>query len=153
MLEVHKLAAQIDILSSNDIQPSAIVRALDESSEEARLVLRVACDDWLVRQRLDLYQRRLRHVRSVLDGDDLRRMGVEPGRIYRQILERLRDARLDGEISTRAEEEALVRAHAGRGGGLKHGDCQQREQQAGSGRPRRPRLVPFRAVVPAASGA
>jgi hypothetical protein len=37
-------------------------------------------------------------------------MGVEPGRIYRQILERLRDARLDGEISTRAQEEALVRA-------------------------------------------
>ena len=110
IVEVHKLAAQIDVLSSNDIQPSAIVRALDESSEEARLVLRVACDDWLVRQRIDLYQRRLRHVRSVLDGDDLRRMGVEPGRIYRQILERLRDARLDGEISTRAEEEALVRA-------------------------------------------
>ena len=108
--EVHKLAAQIDVLNRNDIQPRAIVRALDESSEEARLVLRVACDDWLVRQRLDLYQRRLRHVRSVLDGDDLRRMGVEPGRIYRQILERLRDARLDGEISTRTQEEALVRA-------------------------------------------
>jgi tRNA nucleotidyltransferase (CCA-adding enzyme) len=110
VLEVHKLAAQIDVLGGNDIRPSAIVRALDESSEEARLVLRVACDDWLVRQRLDFYQRRLRHVRPVLDGDDLRRMGVEPGRIYRQLLERLRDARLDGEITTRAQEEALVRA-------------------------------------------
>ncbi len=110
IVEVHKLAAQIDVLNSNDIQPSGIVRALDESSAEARLVLRVACDDWLVRQRLDLYQRRLQHVRSALDGDDLRRMGVEPGRIYRQILERLRDARLDGEISTRTQEEALVRA-------------------------------------------
>ena len=110
MLEVHKLAAQIAVLGSNDIRPSAIVQALDESSEEARLVLRVACDNWLVRQRLDLYQRRLRHVRSVLDGDDLRRMGVDPGRIYRLILERLRAARLDGEIETRAQEEALVRA-------------------------------------------
>ena len=110
MLEVHKLAAQIDNLGSNDIRSSAIVRALDESSEDARLVLRVACDNWLVRQRLDLYQRRLRHIRPVLDGDDLRRMGVDPGRIYRLILERLRDARLDGEIETRAQEEALVRA-------------------------------------------
>jgi tRNA nucleotidyltransferase (CCA-adding enzyme) len=69
----------------------------------------VACDDWLVRQRLDFYQRRLRHIRPVLDGDDLRRMGVEPGRIYRHILERLRAARLDGEVSTRVQEEALVR--------------------------------------------
>ena len=110
VMEAHRLSAQVGILSSNDIRPSAIVRALEESSEEARLVLRVACDDWLVRQRLDLYQRRLRHVRSVLDGDDLRRMGVEPGRIYRQILEQLRAARLDGEISTRAQEEVLVRA-------------------------------------------
>ena len=110
VMEVHRLSAQIDILGSNDIRASAIVRALDESSEEARLVLRVACDNWLVRQRLDLYQRRLRHVRPVLDGDDLRHMGVEPGRIYRQILERLRDERLDGEISTRAQEEALARA-------------------------------------------
>jgi tRNA nucleotidyltransferase (CCA-adding enzyme) len=110
VMEVHKLSAQLDVLGSNDIRPSAIVRALDESSDEARLVLRVACDNWLVRQRLDLYQRRLRHMRPVLDGDDLRRMGVEPGRIYRQILEHLRDARLDGEISTRVQEEALVRS-------------------------------------------
>ena len=124
VLEVHKLSAQIDVLNSNDSRPSEIVRALDESSEEARLVLRVACDDWLVRQRLDLYQRRLRHVRSVLDGDDLRRMGVEPGRIYRQILERLRDARLDGEITTRARRGVGARGTR-RDERLKHDNCHQ----------------------------
>jgi hypothetical protein len=36
-------------------------------------------------------------------------MGIEPGRIFSQLLERLRAAHLDGEISTREEEEALVR--------------------------------------------
>ncbi len=91
------------------LRPSDIVRALDESSDEARLLLRVVSDNWLVRQRLDLYHRRLRQVRSILDGDDLRRLGVERGRIYRQILERLRSARLDGEVTTRADEESLVR--------------------------------------------
>jgi tRNA nucleotidyltransferase (CCA-adding enzyme) len=109
VLEVHALSAHLDSLAGNDVRPSDIVRALDESSDEARLLLRVVSDNWLVRQRLDLYQRRLRHVRSILDGDDLRRLGVVPGRIYRQILERLRSARLDGEVATRAEEEALVR--------------------------------------------
>ena len=51
VLEVHALAAQLGLLGSNDVRPSAIVRALDESSVEARLILRVVSDDWLVRQR------------------------------------------------------------------------------------------------------
>ena len=63
----------------------------------------------MVHRRLDLYQRRLRYVRPFLNGDDLRRMGIPPARVYHQILDRLRDAHLDGEISTRAEEEAIVR--------------------------------------------
>ncbi len=108
--EVHALAGRLDALRRDALRPSEIVRVLDESSDEARLVLRVATDDWLVRQRLDLYQRRLRDVHAEFSGDDLRRMGIQPGRIYRRILERLRDARLDGETRTRADEDALVRA-------------------------------------------
>ncbi len=100
-LEVRNLAARLDALKSNTARPSDITVVLAESSDEARLVLRVACDDWLVRQRLDTYQRRWQHVQPLLDGDDLRRMGLPPGRIYRQILEQLRAARLDGEVSSR----------------------------------------------------
>ncbi|MCX6031423.1 MAG: CBS domain-containing protein [Chloroflexi bacterium] len=96
-------------LEQNHLRPSEVVILLEEFTPEARLLLRVVSDSWLARQRLDQYQRRLRHVRPILDGDDLRRMGIEPGRIYSQLLERLRAAHLDGEISTREEEEALVR--------------------------------------------
>lgn len=106
--EVHALAPRVQVLNANTLRASDIVRALDESSAEARFLLRVASDDWLVRQRLDLYQRRLQHQRPILTGDDLQRLGIEPGPVYRRIFERLRDARLDGEITTRAEEEALV---------------------------------------------
>ena len=74
----------------------------------AALVLRVATDDWLIRQRLDQYERRWQHIHPFLTGDDLRALGLHPGRMYREVLERLRNARLDGEIATRAEEEALV---------------------------------------------
>ncbi len=109
VLEVRALAERVPLLSRNDLRPSEIVEALDESSQEARFVLRVAEDNWLVRQRLDLYQRRLQHVRPTLTGNDLQRMGLEPGPIYRHILGRLRNAWLDGEISTPAEEVALAR--------------------------------------------
>jgi len=107
-LEVAQLAPRLERLSGNEVSPSQIALALDESSAEARLVLRVASDDWLVRQRLDLYQRRLRNIRTTIDGDDLLRLGIPQGRIYREILERVRVARLDNAIRTREEEEALA---------------------------------------------
>ncbi len=107
---VVRLRELLPRLDCNGLKPSEIVAILDETSEEARLILRVATDSWLVRQHLDLYQRRLRHVRPLLTGDDLRRMGLPAGRLYSQILRRLRAARLDGEISTREDEERLVAA-------------------------------------------
>lgn len=107
--ELASLAGRVAALSASNARPSDIVRLLDESNPAARLCLRVVCDDWLVRQRLDLYQRRLCEVRPILNGDDLHRLGIEPGRVYRQILDQLRAARLDGEITTLAEEEALAR--------------------------------------------
>ena len=110
ILAVHDLADRAAVLDTHNLSSSAIVTALDETSEEARFLLRVATDDWLVRQRLDLYQRRLQHIHPTLNGDDLQRMGIAPGPVYRRILERLRDALLDGEIATHAEEEALARS-------------------------------------------
>ncbi len=110
MFEVHRLMGCVATLAANDVRPSEIVHCLDESSEEARLLLRAATDSWLVRQRLDQYQRRLQHIRPMLTGEDLRRMGIPPGRIYQHILESLRTAYLDGEIATRAEEEARIAA-------------------------------------------
>jgi tRNA nucleotidyltransferase (CCA-adding enzyme) len=108
-LEVARLTAAVPGLKDNAARPSDVVAILDETSDEARLALRVACDDWLVRQRLDSYQRRWRHAQPLLNGDDLRKMGIPPGRIYRRILETLRAARLNGAVSSRADEEELAR--------------------------------------------
>jgi tRNA nucleotidyltransferase (CCA-adding enzyme) len=108
-LEVARLVATVAGLKDNAARPSDVVAILDETSDEARLALRVACDDWLVRQRLDSYQRRWRHAQPLLNGDDLRRMGIPPGRIYRRILESLRAARLNGTVSSRADEEEMAR--------------------------------------------
>jgi tRNA nucleotidyltransferase (CCA-adding enzyme) len=109
LLELARLRERLPRLMENSLPASGIVDSLDESSDEARLLLRVASDSWLVRQRLDQYQLRLRHIRSVLQGDDLRRMGIQPGPVYGDILGRLRAGRLDGQISSRAEEEALAK--------------------------------------------
>jgi tRNA nucleotidyltransferase (CCA-adding enzyme) len=111
-LEVVRLIGSIAGLKDNAARPSDVVALLDGTSDEARLALRVACDDWLVRQRLDSYQRRWRHAQPLLNGDDLRKMGIPPGRVYRRILEALRAARLNGAVGSRADEEALARTLA-----------------------------------------
>jgi tRNA nucleotidyltransferase/poly(A) polymerase len=44
----------------------------------------------------------------LVNGDDLIRLGVPQGKIYKEILERVRAAQLDGEITTKEEALALV---------------------------------------------
>jgi tRNA nucleotidyltransferase (CCA-adding enzyme) len=48
------------------------------------------------------------HVRSLLTGNDLQQLGFKPGAQFRQILDELTIATLDGEISDRAAAEAFV---------------------------------------------
>ncbi|HEX9116459.1 MAG TPA: CBS domain-containing protein [Anaerolineae bacterium] len=109
LLESRRLKARLPALAQNDLPLSEIARVLEDAGEEARFLARVVADSWLVQQRLDLYQRRLRRVQPLLRGDDLRRLGIPPGPIYRQVLDALRAARLDGQTLTRPDEEALAR--------------------------------------------
>jgi tRNA nucleotidyltransferase (CCA-adding enzyme) len=50
-----------------------------------------------------------RQVQPVIDGRRLQALGVSPGPVYKDILESLRKARLNGEISSEEEELALGR--------------------------------------------
>jgi tRNA nucleotidyltransferase (CCA-adding enzyme) len=54
------------------------------------------------------YQTEWRLVEPEISGDDLKGMGLKPGPLFGQLLDALRDARLDGKVSTRHDEEALL---------------------------------------------
>ncbi len=106
--EVQTLRSREMALADNNLSPSRIYRLLADVSDPALLAFYIATDSWLVQQRIGQYRRHLRHVRPLLDGAALRRMGIPPGPAYRRLLDALRDARLDGIVSTLAEEEALL---------------------------------------------
>jgi tRNA nucleotidyltransferase (CCA-adding enzyme) len=55
-----------------------------------------------------------RRVRPILRGDDLRGLGLRPGPIYRDILNSLLYARLDGHVQSRDDELRFVRRRFGR---------------------------------------
>lgn len=63
-----------------------------------------------VRRFVSLYLTRIRTVTTLLDGEDLHRLGLEPGPLLGRIKERLLQARLDGEVNSLDEEEALARS-------------------------------------------
>ena len=100
-------------LERSGLRPSEVddlLRAYDEHALRAGAAL--ASDDlaasW-VRRYLD----ELRHVRPLLDGNDLLALGVARGPKVGELLRTLRCARLDGEVHTREDEVAYARARFG----------------------------------------
>ncbi|MEM9804476.1 MAG: CBS domain-containing protein [Cyanobacteria bacterium P01_D01_bin.56] len=57
------------------------------------------------------YATRLIHVNSPVDGHHLKRLGYAPGPLYRQILNDLTDATLDGHITSLESAEAYLKKH------------------------------------------
>jgi tRNA nucleotidyltransferase (CCA-adding enzyme) len=54
------------------------------------------------------YLTELRHMRTILKGDDLQKMGIQPGPVYSKILSELLEAKLKGHLKTREDEEKFV---------------------------------------------
>ncbi|MGE3805092.1 MAG: CCA tRNA nucleotidyltransferase [Gemmataceae bacterium] len=61
------------------------------------------------RQRLREWSDSDINPRQLITGDDLREMGVPPGPEYKRILDAVREAQLDGTVTTREQALALVR--------------------------------------------
>lgn len=106
--EVLRLRAIAARLAQPVHKPSELDRLLHAFSGPAILVVWLASDSPLARQQLASYYHELRYVQPKVDGHYLRGLGLKPGPIYGHILNAVRAARLDGQVKTRAEEEALV---------------------------------------------
>jgi tRNA nucleotidyltransferase (CCA-adding enzyme) len=106
--DLRKLQAQRDLLHRPDLLPSQVVAALGRIGPAARFLFRMLEPEPRVRHYLDSFEQTWRHVDPELDGQDLQRLGIRRGPIFRTILTALRDARLDGRIHSRAQEEALA---------------------------------------------
>jgi len=115
--EVRQLREEVLPILRSEQPPSRIYRLLHPFSTAALNAVRIAeKDDDRVVQAVEAYLERLRFVRPALSGNDLRARGLPPGPLYKEILGALLEARLDGRVHSRAEEEALVEEHLARSG-------------------------------------
>ena len=104
-----RLTAEASALNDAAVRNSEIARLLDGAPEVSLLAAWITLSHQArARRRIDDYANRWRHQRPGLNGDDLKRMGVPPGPRYKYLLEALRSAWIDGEISSREEETKLL---------------------------------------------
>jgi len=108
LLQANQLSSALPALTTTELSPSGIYHLLWPYADEVIFVCWLASGDEFTRQQLELYHKELACVEPLIDGEELKKMGLPPGPLYREILDALRDARLDGKIMTLDEEKALV---------------------------------------------
>jgi tRNA nucleotidyltransferase (CCA-adding enzyme) len=108
MRQTLQLKAQLHKLTNHKLKPSEIYRLLHDYSAPAIQANALASESPIASQNLLLYLNKLRYVKPLLNGDDLKRIGIASGPKIGEILNALHKARLDGKIKTRRDEEALV---------------------------------------------
>jgi len=87
---------------------SRITKRLDDYPLFASYVSFIATDHPGAAEYLQRYLTEWRKIMPSISGDDLKAYGLPPGPAYRQILQKLRTARLDGRISTDIDEQKLL---------------------------------------------
>ncbi len=103
--EIRRNHAEIARAEKN----SDLYHLLSNSSDDARLIAWLGLDDEVVRAKIIHFQTTLHDVQPIIDGHFLKEeLQLPTGPLYRQLLDALRDARLDGRVTTLADERAMV---------------------------------------------
>lgn len=105
-----------DILSRREsVSPSRAYRLLADLPAEALVLIAARSRTWhgkegwiRCRQRLTRYLKRDRYIKIAVGGKDLVDLGLKPGPVYKRLLDRLVNAKLDGALPSEAAEREMA---------------------------------------------
>jgi len=103
------IKTKLPVLADPELKPSRIYHLLHGYNPTAITANSLACDSPLARQHIQLFLKKLRYVKPALTGNDLQKIGIAPGPRMKEILQRLHNARLDRKVTSKEEENILVR--------------------------------------------
>ncbi|MGK7916894.1 MAG: CBS domain-containing protein [Prochloraceae cyanobacterium] len=106
--QLQKVESKVTQSLPNCRLPSEIVKLLRHYNLPT-LVLLAARSPRNIRRTIWQYLTHWSKIHSPLNGNDLKVLGYKPGPIYKQILDELLTATLDGKIKSRTEAEMLLR--------------------------------------------
>ncbi|MCD6293199.1 MAG: hypothetical protein J7M09_07115, partial [Deltaproteobacteria bacterium] len=106
-----EVAAELGRLCRNGktYRNSEIYAHLFDLPLEILLYIMAGHENLEVKKALSSYITRLQFVEIEINGDDLITAGLTPGPRFKQMLDQIRAARLDGKVNNRQEELALVK--------------------------------------------
>lgn len=97
------------MLAKRTIKNSELYRQLNTLPTEVCLYIMAKTTHPDIRRAISVYFTHLRNISIHINGDDLIKMGIKPGKIYKRILEDLQDAVLDEKIAGREAELEYIR--------------------------------------------
>jgi len=108
MRDTLRLKTRLPLLDKSSLKPSEIYYLLREYEPVAIQANAIASDSSMVHRHLQLFLTKLRYVRTSLNGEELKRLGISAGPEMGQVLQVLHKAKLDGEVRTKADEKKLA---------------------------------------------
>ncbi len=108
MRDTLRLKTKLPLLDKPSLKPSEIYYLLREYEPVAIQANAIASESPRVHRYLQLFLTKLRYVRTSLDGEELKRLGISAGPEMGKVLQILHKAKLDGEVSTKSDEKKLA---------------------------------------------
>jgi tRNA nucleotidyltransferase (CCA-adding enzyme) len=108
MRDTLRLKTSLPLLSKPSPKPSDIYYLLREYEPAAIQANAIAAESSTIHRHLQLFLTKLRYVRTSLNGEELKKLGISAGPQMGKILEVLHKAKLDGEVRTKADEKKLA---------------------------------------------
>ncbi len=103
-----RIKDRLPLLDKPSLKPSEIYYLLREYEHLAIQANAIASETATICHHLQLFLRKVRYVRTSLDGEELKGLGISAGPEMGNVLRILHRAKLDGEVKTRADEKKLV---------------------------------------------
>jgi tRNA nucleotidyltransferase (CCA-adding enzyme) len=108
MRDTLRLKTNLPTMDKPSLKPSQIYYLLREYEPIAIQANAIATESSTIHRHLQLFLTKLRYVRTALDGEELKKLGISAGPQMGKILEVLHKAKLDGEVRTKADEKKLA---------------------------------------------
>jgi tRNA nucleotidyltransferase (CCA-adding enzyme) len=108
MHDTLRLKTKLPLLDKPSRKPSKIYYLLREYEPLAIQANAIATESPVAHRYLQLFLTKLRYVRTALNGEELKRLGISAGPEMGKVLEILHKAKLDGEVRTKSDEKKLA---------------------------------------------
>ena len=106
--DIGHVKTKFEQLSEKRLSPSQIYGILSQYDTHAIEACSISCKDTKIRKRLELYLQKLLNTSTIMDGKNIIALGLSEGPNVGKLLSHLLDAKLDGLVPTREDEEQFI---------------------------------------------